>query len=41
MSFKTILWIEDKKEKASYRFWNCFLQELFPDIELESKRNNS
>ena len=34
-------WIEDKKGKASYRFWNCFLQQLFPDVELESKRNNS
>ena len=41
MSLKTILWIEDKKGKASYRFWNCFLQQLFPDVELESKRNNS
>lgn len=29
MSLKTILWIEDKKGKASYRFWNCFLQQLF------------
>ena len=41
MSLKTILWIEDKKGKASYRFWNCFLQQLFPDVELKSKRNNS
>lgn len=38
---KTFLWIEDRKGKASYIFWNTFLKQLCPDIEVESKKNNS
>ena len=41
MSFKTFLWIEDKKGKASYMFWDCLLKQLSPDVEVESKKNNS
>lgn len=38
---KIFLWIEDRKGKASYIFWNTFLKQLCPDIEVESKKNNS
>lgn len=38
---KTFLWIEDRKEKASYIFWNGLLNQLCPDMVVESKENNS
>ena len=38
---KTYLWIEDRKDKASYIFWQTFLGQLCPEIVLESKKNNS
>lgn len=41
MSSKTFLWIEDRKGKASYIFWNCLVKQLYPDILVESKKNNS
>lgn len=41
MEFKTFLWIEDQKGKSSYVFWKCFLSQLYPDIIIESKENNS
>ena len=41
MTGKTFLWIEDRKGKASYMFWKIFMQQLFPDIIVESKTNNS
>ena len=41
MTSKTFLWIEDKKGKASYMFWDCLLRQLSPGIEVESKKNNS
>ena len=41
MSSKTFLWIEDRKGKASYIFWNCLVKQLYPDIIVESKKNNS
>lgn len=41
MSSKTFLWIEDRKEKASYIFWESLLKELCPDVEVVSKKNNS
>lgn len=41
MAVKTFLWIEDKKGKASYQFWQHFLQQLCPEVCLESKKNNS
>lgn len=41
MPSKTFLWIEDRKGKASYVFWNSLLEELNPDVEVISKGNNS
>lgn len=41
MSGKTFLWIEDKKGKSGYLFWNCLLRQLCPDVVVESKKNNS
>lgn len=41
MAGKTFLWIEDRKGKASYTFWNTFLKQLCPEVEVESKENNS
>lgn len=40
MSSKTFLWIEDRKGKASYIFWNSLLEQLCPDVEVVSKKNN-
>lgn len=41
MSSKTFLWIEDRKEKAGYIFWESLLKELCPNVEVVSKKNNS
>lgn len=41
MNGKTFLWIEDRKDKASYMFWKTFMQQLFPYVIVESKTNNS
>lgn len=41
MSDKTFLWIEDRKGKAGYTFWSTFLEQLCPNIVLESKKNSS
>lgn len=38
---KTFLWIEDRKGKASYIFWENFMKQLYPDVMVESKKNNS
>lgn len=38
---KTYLWIEDRKDKSGYIFWQTFLGQLCPEIVLESKKNNS
>lgn len=38
---KTYLWIEDREGKSGYIFWKTFLGQLFPEIVLESKKNNS
>lgn len=38
---KTFLWIEDRKGKASYIFWENFMKQLYPDVIVESKKNNS
>lgn len=35
------LWIEDKEGRASFVFWKTFMRELFPEIKVESKKNNS
>ena len=41
MSKKIYFGIEDKKGKASYQFWTSFMQELFPQVIVESKNNCS
>ena len=38
---KTFLWIEDRKGKASYTFWENLMKQLCPDVIVESKKNNS
>lgn len=40
MSKKTYLWIEDRIGKSSYTFWTTFMQEVCPDVIVESKMNN-
>ena len=38
---KKYLWIEDRKDKSGYIFWQVFMGQLCPEIEVESKKNNS
>lgn len=38
---KTYLWIEDRKGKSGYIFWQTLMEQLYPEIVLESKKNNS
>lgn len=38
---KTYLWIEDRKGKSSYIFWQTLIGQMCPEIEVESKKNNS
>lgn len=40
MSSKTYLWIEDRKRKASYIFWETLMHKICPDVIVESKTNN-
>ena len=35
---KTFLWIEDRKGKASYTFWENLMKQLRPDVIVESKK---
>lgn len=35
MKSKTFLWIEDRKGKAGYIFWESLLRQLYPDIQVE------
>ncbi|MCM1121954.1 MAG: hypothetical protein NC416_05175 [Eubacterium sp.] len=37
----TYLWIEDRKGKSGYVFWETFMKQLYPSIIVESKKNNS
>lgn len=41
MNSKTYLWLEDRKGKSSYIFWKTFMEQLCPEIVVESKKNNS
>ncbi|MCD7726427.1 MAG: hypothetical protein LUI12_12895 [Clostridiales bacterium] len=41
MAQQTHLWIEDREGKSGFVFWKKFMQELFPDILIESKKNSS
>lgn len=38
---ETYLWIEDRKGKSSYIFWQTLMDQMFSGIEVESKKNNS
>ena len=38
---KTYLWIEDRKDKSGYIFWQTLMGQLCPEVVLESKKNNS
>ncbi len=38
---KTYLWIEDRKDKSSYIFWKTLMEQLCPEVFVESKKNNS
>lgn len=41
MSPNTYLWIEDRAGKAGYTFWKILMQQVLPDVVVESKKNNS
>lgn len=38
---KTFLWIEDRKDKSGYIFWWTLMEQLCPEIVVESKKNSS
>lgn len=41
MKPKTYLWLEDRKGKSSYIFWQILMEQLCPEVVVESKKNNS
>lgn len=41
MERKIYLWIEDRKNKASYIFWETLMKQMNPNVIVESKNNNS
>jgi hypothetical protein len=41
MEYKTYLWIEDRKGKSGYIFWETLMKHLCPEVLVESKKNNS
>ncbi len=41
MIAKTYLWIEDRKGKSSYIFWQTLVEQLCSEVVVESKENNS
>lgn len=41
MKSKIYLWLEDREGKSSYIFWQVFMEQLCPEIIVESKKNNS
>ena len=41
MKPKTYLWIEDRKGKSGYIFWKTLMEQLCPEVAVESKKNNS
>ena len=41
MKSKTYLWLEGRKGKSGYIFWQTFMGQLFPEVIVESKKNNS
>jgi|GEM_PF-68753 len=41
MAVRKYLWIEDRKGKASYIFWETLMKQVCPEVIVESKKNNS
>lgn len=41
MKSKTFLWIEDKKDKSGYIFWKTLMEQVCPEVVVESKKNSS
>jgi len=41
MKSKTYLWLEDRKGKSGYIFWQTFMEQLCPEVVVESKKNSS
>ena len=41
MKTKTYLWVEDRKGKSGYIFWKTLMEQLCPEVIVESKKNNS
>ena len=41
MSDKIYLWLEDREEKSGFVFWKTMMQQLFPEVIVQSKKNNS
>lgn len=41
MSEQIYLWLEDREEKSGFIFWKTMMQQLFPEIVVQSKKNNS
>ena len=41
MSDKIYLWLEDWEGKSGFEFWKTMMQQLFPEVVVQSKKNNS
>lgn len=41
MASKIFLWIEDRKGKSGYTFWEMLMKQVCPQVIVESKKNNS
>ena len=41
MPKKTYLWVEDRTAKSGFIFWKTLMEQLFPEVIVESKKNNS
>ena len=41
MSEKIYLWLEDREEKSGFIFWKTMMQQLFSEVVVQSKKNNS
>ena len=41
MSEKIYLWLEDREGKSGFVFWKTMMQQLFPEVVVQSKKNNS
>ena len=41
MESRTFLWLEDRKGKAGYLFWETLMKYIAPHVTVESRKNNS